>query len=346
MPQPEKDHELLEQVIEGFQAVTPIRIELVPPNQDHGHGATAGLDGTLYLRLPNGRTAGPFAIETKRTLNRAALGQLYRQTRATELPTIVATDYVNPVMAKALREANVLFMDTAGNALINADNVFVHIVGQKRPPRIGASKPPTQALRAAGLTLILALLDDDTLLNQPYRQIAKVTDVALGTITNVFNDLEELGHLQTIGDKRRLLKYDNLLHRWAAAYIEKVRGKQMIGRFTAEGWRNWTDTDLERLGAYWGGEVAAQKMTDYLKPETATLYLTQPPGRLQAELQLRRDPDGPIELLRAFWPPGIHLKDQCAPPIIVYADLLAIGDDRTLETARLLYEKYLANDRR
>lgn len=342
MPPETREAALIGRVIEGFQAVTPIRLELEPPTKGPTNEPAAEPDGTVYLRLPNGRTAGPFALETKRTLNKATLGQLYQLTRTATLPTIVATDYVNRNMAETLRKANILFIDTAGNALINADNIFVHVVGQKRPTPDGASKPPTQALRAPGLKLILTLLDDDALLNRPYRQIAEATDVALGTITNVFNDLEELGFLQTIGDKRRLLNRDELLHQWAAAYIEKVRDKERIGRFTTTDWYAWTDADLERLGAYWGGEVAAARMTEFLKPETATLYLTKPPGRLQAELQLRRDPNGPIELLRAFWPPGIRLNDQCAPPIVVYADLLAIGDDRTLETARLLYEKYVA----
>ncbi len=342
----ERETALIGRVIEGFQAVTPIRLELAPPDKGHTTAPAAELDGTLYLRLPNGQTAGPFALEIKRTLNKATLGQLYQLTRTATMPTIVVTDYVNRNMAEALREANVLFIDTAGNALINAGNVFVHIVGQKRAKPDGASKPPTQALRAAGLKLILALLDDDALLNRPYRQIAEATGVALGTITNVFNDLEELRYLQTIGDRRRLLNRDDLLHQWAAAYIEKARDKQLIGRFNTEDWRAWTDADLDHLGAYWGGEVAAQKMTGYLKPETATLYLTQPAGRLQAEFQLRRDPNGPIELLRAFWPPVMHLNAQCAPPIVVYADLLTIGDDRALETARLLYEKYIAIDRR
>ena len=100
------------------------------------------------------------------------------------------------------------------------------------------------------------------------------------------------------------------------------------------------------MGAWWGGEVAAAKITDYLKPETATIYLKPPAGRLQAELGLRKDPGGDVELIEAFWPPQLVTRKQCAPLIVVYADLLAIGDDRTIETARMLYENYVAIDRR
>ncbi len=105
--------------------------------------------------------------------------------------------------------------------------------------------------------------------------------------------------------------------------------------------------DIEQLNAWWGGEIAAAKITQYLKPETATIYVKPPAGRVQAEFRLRKDPNGNIELLKAFWPPRIKLTHgPNAPFIVVYADLLAIGDDRTIETARMLYEKYIAIDRR
>jgi len=30
-----------------------------------------------------------------------------------------------------------------------------------------------------------------------------------------------------------------------------------------------------------------------------------------------------------------------APPLLVYADLMATGEQRNLETARMIYEKYI-----
>lgn len=338
--------QLINRIIDTFHELTPIRLEVEPPAElTHGEGQVR-TDGNLYLRMPNGRTVGPLAVEIKPKIDRAEFGQIYRYATIPGLPAIVATEYVNPQMAATMAEANVLFIDAAGNALINAGDVYVFITGRKPPTTYQRRQPPTRAFRAAGLRLILALLDDEELLNMPYRAIAEVTGVALGTITNVFNDLEELGYLQTVGKKRRLRNFDDLLHKWADAYIEKARDKQIIGRFTAENWRNWTDQDLKLAGAWWGGEVAAAKMTDYLKPETATIYLDGPPGHFQARFGLKRDPNGTLELLENFWPKRMHRDLQCAPPIVVYADLLTIGDDRTLETAKILYEKHLTVHRR
>lgn len=338
---------ILDRAIEAFQQITGIRPELERPAMAlHAIDKTAP-DALLHLRMPNGRTVGPFAVEVKHRLDRANLGQIIFQTQRTEFPTLIATEYVNPKMGETLFERNIPYLDTAGNALINLEDVFIHITGRKVPADQRKTKAPTRAFRTAGLKLILALLDDRPLLNAKYRHIADVTGVALGTITNVFKDLEELGFLQTIGGHRRLRKFDELVHKWADAYIETTREKLIIGKYTGEIAEQWPDMNLEQLGAWWGGEVAAAKMTGYLRPETTTIYLNPPAGRVLAKLKLRKDPNGNVEVLKAFWPPKLNATQEgCAPFIVVYADLLAIGDDRTIETARMLYEKYIAIDRR
>ncbi len=334
---------ILDRAIEAFQQTTRIRLELERPAMAMDKTAP---DALLHLRMPNGRTVGPWAIEVKRRLDRANLGQIMLQTRRMEFPTLIATEYVNPKMGETLFERNIPYIDTAGNALINFEDVFVYITGRKVTVGQRKTKAPTRAFRTAGLKLILALLNDQPLLNAKYRQIADVTGVALGTITNVFNDLGELGFLQTVGRHRRLRKFDELVHKWADAYIETTRQKLVIGKYTGAGADQWPDMNLEQLGAWWGGEIAAAKITGYLRPETTTIYVNPPAGRVQAKLKLRKDPDGNIELLKAFWPPELNAtREGCAPFIVVYADLLAIGDDRTIETARMLYEKYIAIDR-
>jgi hypothetical protein len=347
MDNPETEPTILERAIEAFQRITGIRPELERPAMALHMLDKTDPDALLHLRLPNGRGIGPFAVEVKRRLDRANLGQILLQTQRTGLPTVIATEYVNPRMAETLNAKNIPFLDTAGNALINADDVFVYVTGRKVPTEQRRAKPPTRAFRTTGLKLILAILNDPPLLNAKYREIAYVTDVALGTITNVFKDLEELGFLQTIGDHRRLRKFEELVHKWADAYIEKTREKLVIGRYTGEFAAQWPDADLTQLDAWWGGETAAAKITGYLRPETTTIYVKPPAGRVQAKLGLRKDPKGNVELLKAFWPAKMNMtRRDCAPFIVVYADLLAIGDDRTIETARMLYEKYIAIDRR
>ncbi|HCN91356.1 MAG TPA: hypothetical protein DIT28_19630, partial [Oxalobacteraceae bacterium] len=46
---------------------------------------------------------------------------------------------------------------------------------------------------------------------------------------------------------------------------------------------------------------------------------------------------------RRFWNfPGDPEHDKLVPPLLVYADLLATGDARCIETAKMIYETYVA----
>ncbi len=56
---------------------------------------------------------------------------------------------------------------------------------------------------------------------------------------------------------------------------------------------------------------------------------------------MKTDPNGEVEILRRFWQ-FKKPESALAPTLLVYADLLAIGDARCLETAKLFYDQILA----
>ena len=100
--------------------------------------------------------------------------------------------------------------------------------------------------------------------------------------------------------------------------------------------------DLKPLEAYWGGEVAAERLTRYLKAEHLLVYTRADVKQLLVQGRMRLAGDGDVEILDAFWNP--ELDDPAkplAPPLLVYADLMMTGDTRNLETAKILYEQYL-----
>ena len=92
-----------------------------------------------------------------------------------------------------------------------------------------------------------------------------------------------------------------------------------------------------------GGEVAAAKLTGYLKPGTVTLYADKHRfGEFVVANRLIKDPQGNIEILERFWPLNNDFGEgDTVHPIIIYADLVAIGDQRTMETARIIYEQHI-----
>ena len=100
-------------------------------------------------------------------------------------------------------------------------------------------------------------------------------------------------------------------------------------------------------GTFWGGEIAAELCTGYLRAEKLTLYTTDNIMDIIKELKLVPDPDGSIEILDVFWDTDyykIHHASSIknvAPVLLIYADLVISGDARNLETAKVFYEKYL-----
>jgi hypothetical protein len=197
------------------------------------------------------------------------------------------------------------------------------------------------------LRVVFALLCRRELLNAPYREIIRAAGVALGAVGGVFRDLHGRGYITggTRKGDRRLLEPQRLLEEWVTNYPIRLRPKLTPRRFRAVTPDWWQRADMTTYGAQWGGEVAAEKLTGYLKPETVTLYVRPEKDRanvvrLVAAHRLRADPRGDIEMLDTFWNfPADQDHPDIVPPILVYADLMATHDPRNLDAARLLYER-------
>lgn len=116
----------------------------------------------------------------------------------------------------------------------------------------------------------------------------------------------------------------------------------IVGRYQANVDKWWEFTQIRDFNAYWGGEVAAAKITQYLKPEIATIYIRDNPAKFLLHNKLVKKPNGNVEILEAFW--GIEYNwpyKELVPPLLIYADLIATGDTRNIETAKIVYEQEL-----
>jgi hypothetical protein len=271
---------------------------------------------------------------------RALYQRLNKQARCVMIIPQVTTD-----MAERLREEDTQFMDTAGNCFIDQPPFYIFIKGNKLQ---GAVKVPVvgRAFKQTGLKVLYALLCNPGLENETYRTIAAKTNVALGMVNWVLNELIELGYLLETGKGRarhiRLIEKEKLLQRWITGYAEQLRPKLLIGRYRgADGW--WQKALLNPEKAQWGGEVAAGKLTNYLKPQTITVYVDKDnPEAVLIQNRLKKDPGGDVELLHRFWQPDtIVPQGDTVHPILIYADLMAIGNQRNIETARILYDEHI-----
>lgn len=334
--------ELLDRALGAFRAATGLPIQVERRNiKIQNHYGQKIIDAIARLRAYG--IDEQFAIELKTHLTNAALGVIAQHFARFPHRGLLVTDYVNPRMAERLREMDIPFLDAAGNAYLNVPPVFVFIKGN-RPPERFTEAPKTRAFQPTGLKVVFTFLCNPELVNAPYRDIARAAGVALGTVGWVVTDLKELGHIVDMGKRgRRLKKRRKLLDRWVIAYPEQLRPKLLIGRYVAPEVDWWKHAPLYNFNAYWGGEVAAASLTGYLRPEQMTIYVRERAAQLQLAYQLRKDSDGNIELLKAFWDIGCEQTEkELVPPLLIYADLLATGDPRNIETAHLLYDQELA----
>lgn len=345
----EFENQILRQAIDAFENGTGLLMDAQEERFIDGCVIDAIID------LPHG--AGTIAAEIKKWGQQANLGALINQINALPMNGMLVTDYVNPNMAQKLKDAEVPFMDTAGNAYINQPPLFVFITGKKANETL-VKEGRNRAFDATGLKVVFGFLCNKELVNAPYREIAERTNVANGTVGWVINGLKEAGFIQNIGKKkgRRLTNIRKLLDRWVQTYPEKLRPKLTIGEFTAPDPYWWETTNINQYEAYWGGEIAAEKYTRYLKPEVATVYIPEKnAGKFIGAMRFRKAVDrggrkrNVVRLYQPFWNTDVTLQQQKAnadlhavEPIIVYADLLATGDSRNLETARIIYDKYIA----
>jgi len=327
------EKEIIKEIREIFQKITKLDVQI--------QHAIYGLDAVMRIAMQD--KEWHFPLEVKNYLTRAALRLAVQQLRQFPEKRLLATRYITPQMADELKEMDVQFVDTAGNAYINEPSLFIFIKGNK-PAIKYRKKPPTRAFRPTGLQVVFALLCNPGLENAPFREIAKVAAAALGTVGLVMRNLKEMGYLFDMGKRgRRLIEKKNLLERWVTAYPEQLRPKQLIGRYMADNFDWWKDTNLHTFKAYWGGEIAATLLTKYLKPQMVTIYTKQPLGKLLLKHRIKKDPDGYIEILEAFWNVEYNLPyPNLVHPILIYADLLATGDSRNLETAEIICERELA----
>lgn len=292
----------------------------------------------------------PYIVEIKSIDRFETLGQIRNQFDMFKTSGLLVAPRISKLMADRCRELDIQFIDTNGNAFLRAADSYVFIKGQQSKDQEIFDKIKKNGFRsntATGLKVLYALLSKHELLNASFREIALEAGVALGNIGLVFDDLHSRGY--TVGEKnkgnRRIIDRKRLIDEWVTNYPIKLRQKLNRNRFHSTNPEWWQTVDIKKYDAQWGGEVAADMLTNSLRPSNVTIYfnsenMQKNVSKIVSENKLQRDPNGEIEIVEAFWNGSANnTKADTVPLLIIYADLLATMDPRNFEIANKIYEE-------
>lgn len=250
--------------------------------------------------------------------------------------------YIAKDVADSLMENEINYLDVAGNCFINTNNLKIIIEGRKqiKPKNINQAR----AFQEAGLKLILLLVSEKEALEYSYRTLADKSGIALGSVSQIMKELEESNFILKTADKRVIKNREELIERWVIAYNEVLKPRLFRKTYktvNANELRKMVNNDTDHV-MFFGGEPAAEIMTNYLKPIDFIIYSNEELNLLGKKLKLIPDNNGNINIYNTCWSESFENKySHIAPALVVYADLLGSGNNRNIETAKMILENEL-----
>lgn len=267
---------------------------------------------------------------------------------------LLVTRSLSNVVVEQLLKNNIEFIDVDGNIYLNSPEIYVLVRNQVSKE----SSSKSLEITAAALQVIYALLSQPNLLATEYsfdEEIAYISGVTSKTVKATLKKLQDLDYIARRHGRYEIIDYIRLLERWELGYTERLRAKLLLGTFVPiekGGFpeiRDKIKECAEQFDYLIGGELAASLMTDYLRPISATLHLSNGSDSRQiaVKLKLKPDPDGSIALLQTFGHDKCQLHElgenqqHLVHPLLIHAELVRTGNSRLKETAQLIYDRYI-----
>src|SRR4030095_835884 len=295
-----------------------------------------GIDGQLTVRYNNDNKQ--FKVLIKKNIRNVHLPDLYALAKLHD-NLMIATDYYYPKIYKKLRERDIAYVDTVGNAYIKTDRNLILIEGKKGKEKYNNIK---SLFTATGVKFTYYLLDDENFKYLNYREMAERCGTALGNINKIVNKLTNDHFVIKQNNMLRINNKEELFKKWVDAYGYILKPQLLIGkfRFLQEDANIWKNIILNNR-TVWGGEPAANIITNYLKPAIFTLYTDENKTDFIKNYRLVPNQNGNVEIYNKFWDNNhntVFYTQRIAPYLITYADLVNTGDTRNIETAQMIYD--------
>ncbi len=299
------------------------------------------IDGTLNIEYKGHNER--FYFEIKKELREFQMNRIFELADKYK-PFLVIAENLFPKIKDTLTKHEIAFIEANGTINIETRNILIKVEGRNKkyilPEKQG------RAFTKAGLKVIYLFLANKNDINDTYRELASNANIAIGNIKLIREGLIEEGFaLWQNNNKLKLTNKKELLQKWITAYNEKLKPALFTGKFRFNNeadFIQWKNLNLDKTKTQWGGEAAGNIYTNYLQPEVLTLYTNENKANIIKEFKLLPDPKGNVIVYEKFWNERQPYKNV-VPPLIAYADLLATGKRRCIETAQKIYEQFIDN---
>ena len=281
-----------------------------------------------------------YFVEIKKKIVPNHIPRILEQIKSIEQLIIIA-EYITPKAKELLRINNVPYVDTAGNMFLNNKSIYVLVQTDKT--NRDKLKTNTKAFNKAGLKVVYQFLTNPEFINKPYRFIGDKANVTIATVGVVLKDLLKEKYLIQKNEKEyKFQNREKLFEEWVKGYNRNLKPKLRRKRYR---WLNknqkWREIKLPKE-TYWGGAIAAEKLTEYLIADKIEIYTGLKFEEVMKSLRILADEKGEITITELFWKTQEEMDLQI-DPMLIYADLIDDGNTRYLETANLIYKEYVQN---
>lgn len=325
------EQEILNSAIDNLSSLIRITISEDLPDNTH----YSFYNGAITIIANNQSYSLPFSIKKKVTLSQLP----FLKEAFSGKENLIIFEYATKAVKEKLRDLEINYLEASGNVYLVHKDLFLFIDTQKRV-KLSDTESNT-AFSKTGLKVIYQLLQNEEAIKWNYRRLGHLSGVSIDTVSRVFRELTRDKYLVKINDREfKIFDYDRLFNDWVILFNKILRPKLKKRSFRFRNNGRIKDLLNDQIIGQIGGELAAEEISNYLIAEKVNLYLPGSFVELALSLNLIPDKNGPITMIEQFWNDDEN-DDKFVSFPLIYADLISDPRPRNLETAKILYKKYV-----
>lgn len=257
--------------------------------------------------------------------------------------TILAVPFMTPAAMRYIELAGGAgFIDSSGNAHIEAPGIFVDVRGRAQSPLARQARRHLSSgwnSRPGGLKIVFTLLTRPGALTLTLTDLAHASGSSVATAHRTVNDLADQGLIDGSGKTRAWVDPRSALTAWLEGYRHRLGPRVPETRLVLDyGPDDWAAaTDEGSVASLLTSDAALMKLGAPLRAVSTTLYSATIPRIRDARLRRPRVGETANLVIRTPWWPPENQAETVVPPILVHADALLSGDPRIIAVAEQFF---------